>query len=234
MFELHDVSSGYGANDVLRSVQLKVPASSVVALLGSNGAGKTTLLRTASRLVPLRSGSITLDGVDVSRWSADRLASAGVCHVPEGRGIFRQLTVRENLRLQVPSKDVRECLDHAIGAFPALGDRLDQLAGTLSGGEQQMLAIARAYVLNPRVLLLDEVSMGLAPIIVDQIFESLAELARQGVSLLLVEQYVTKALELADYVFILDRGRVAAAGEASEFDEDTVFAHYLAGEVATG
>jgi branched-chain amino acid transport system ATP-binding protein len=150
-----------------------------------------------------------------------------VCHVPEGRGVFPSLTVRDNLVLQSFAGAEKESLERAVSAFPKLGQRLDQLAGTMSGGEQQMLALARTYVQNPKLVLLDEVSMGLAPNIVDEIFEFLAVLAKEGASLLLVEQYVTRALAIADYVYLLKRGRVAFAGEPSELDAEAIAAEYV-------
>jgi branched-chain amino acid transport system ATP-binding protein len=227
VLELRDVHAGYGDSLVLRGVDLAVPAGKVVALLGANGAGKTTVLRTASGLLRPVSGSVLLDGVDVTRWPAHRLAQAGLGHVPEGRGIFRTLTVRQNLRLQADSLTLEEVIERAVAAFPILGERLDQVAGTMSGGQQQMLALVRGYIQSPRYLLLDEVSMGLAPIIVDEIFAFLEGLAQQGTGLLLVEQYVTRALELADLVFVLNRGELAFAGEPAELDSEVLFAQYV-------
>jgi branched-chain amino acid transport system ATP-binding protein len=230
MFELQRITAGYGATTVLRDVTLTVPAGAVVALLGPNGAGKTTLLRVASGLLRPSSGRIVLDGVPQTGRAVDRLARAGVCHVPEGRGVFPSLTVRENLRLQAPPGEEAEALERAGEVFPVLRNRLDQVAGTMSGGEQQMLALARTYVSGPRVVLLDEVSMGLAPRIVDEIFEFLGRLRAEGISMLLVEQYVTRALALADYVYLLQRGGVAFAGEPAELDGDELFRRYLGGQ----
>jgi branched-chain amino acid transport system ATP-binding protein len=155
-----------------------------------------------------------------------------VCHVPEGRGVFPPLTVAQNLELFSPPGQERESRDRAVEAFPILGDRLNQVAGTMSGGQQQMLALARSYVTNPHVVLLDEVSMGLAPIIVDEIFEFLERMAKQGTALLLVEQYATKALAIADYVYILGRGSVTFAGDAAELEGEDVFQRYLGIDVA--
>jgi branched-chain amino acid transport system ATP-binding protein len=230
MFELQQITAGYGATTVLRDVTLSVPAGAVVALLGPNGAGKTTLLRVASGLLRPGRGRILLDGTPLTGRGVDRLSRAGVCHVPEGRGVFPSLTVRENLRLQAPAGRENEALERAGDVFPVLRSRLDQVAGTMSGGEQQMLALARTYVCGPRVVLLDEVSMGLAPRIVDQIFEFLGRLRDEGISMLLVEQYVTRALALADYVYLLQRGRVAFAGEPAELDGDELFRRYLGGQ----
>ena len=227
MLELRDIVAGYAETVVLRDVSLTVPSGSVVALLGPNGAGKTTLLRVASGLLRPRSGGVLLDGIDWTRRRAPRLAAAGVCHVPEGRGIFPALTVRENLLLYAPPGAVGEAIERAGEAFPVLVDRLGQVAGTLSGGQQQMLALARAYVSSPRLVLLDEVSMGLAPRIVDEIFEFFGRLRNEGASLLVVEQYVTRALEMADYVYLLQRGRVAFYGQPCEVDAANVLNQYL-------
>ncbi len=231
MFVLEDVHAGYGGTAVLRGIDLIVPDSSVVALLGANGAGKTTLLRVASGLLHARSGRLLLDGEDVSRLSPHELVARGICHVPEGRGVFPSLTVRDNLMLQSPAGREQQSIDLAVSAFPRLGERLSQLAGTMSGGEQQMLALARTYVQSPRLVLLDEVSMGLAPTIVDEIFEFLGLLRDQGASLLLVEQYVTRALAVADYVYLLNRGEVAFAGEPAELEGEDVFAQYVGADV---
>ncbi|MCU1691105.1 MAG: transporter related [Frankiales bacterium] len=232
MLLLDDVVSGYGATTVLRGVTLAVPDGSVVALLGPNGAGKTTLLRTASGLLRPTAGRLLLDGVDLTRSSPHELQANGVCHVPEGRGVFRSMTVRDNLRLMALPGEESDAVDRAASAFPKLGQRVTQLAGTMSGGEQQMLALSRAYLQRPAVVLLDEVSMGLAPNIVDEIFDFLAALAAQGSSLLLVEQYVTRALAVADYVYVLDRGEVSFAGEPSELASDELFARYAGLEEA--
>jgi branched-chain amino acid transport system ATP-binding protein len=227
MLELRRISASYDGHPVLRDVDLVVPAHSVVALLGPNGAGKTTLLRVASGLLRPDEGQILLDGLDVTGFAADRLAKSGVCHVPEGRGVFGALSVRDNLRLQAKPGADRHAIVVAAEAFPRLGERLGQLAGTLSGGEQQMLAIARTYVANARLALLDEVSIGLAPLIVDEIFASLHSLARAGTAMLVVEQYVGKALEFADYVYILNKGRIQFVGEPDEVGEEQILASYL-------
>ena len=210
MLSLHGVTAGYGTTTVLRDVDLRVPDGSVVALIGPNGAGKTTLLRVASGLIRATTGSFEIDGLDVSGAGPSGLVGHGVCHVPEGRGVFRDLTVRENLQLfAAGSRSTEDGIGRAVDAFPRLGERLGQTAGTMSGGEQQMLALARAYVTTPRFVLLDEVSMGLAPNIVDEIFAFLARLSAEGCALLLVEQFVTKALAIADYACLMDRGTVS-------------------------
>jgi len=222
----------YGSATVLREVDLQVKQGQVVALLGANGAGKTTLMRAAAGLVPSTAGSMTLDGKQVGSASAHQRARRGLCLVPEGRGVFPNLTVRENLRLQGAPSERRQTLERIVEAFPGLGDRLGQRAGSLSGGQQQMVALGRALVSNPSVVLLDEVSMGLAPLIVDQIFEALEGLARTGVSLLLVEQYVSKALSMADHVYVLDRGSISWSGPPSDITEEEIMQRYLAINVA--
>jgi branched-chain amino acid transport system ATP-binding protein len=227
LLELRNITAGYDTGIVLRDVNLVVPDDAVVALLGPNGAGKTTLLRVASGLLAPTSGQILVDGEDVTGQRPHGMAKRGVVHVPEGRGIFPSLTVNDNIQLQARSGRFRQALQTAADTFPKLGQRAKQTAGTMSGGEQQMLALNYAYVSDPRVVLLDEVSMGLAPKIVEEIFGYLQDLARAGNSLLLVEQYVTRALALADYVYILDRGRVTFAGEAAEVDEETMMNAYL-------
>ncbi|MGQ0624830.1 MAG: ABC transporter ATP-binding protein [Sporichthyaceae bacterium] len=227
MLTLDHVDAGYGQTPVLTDITLAVPRGAVVALLGANGAGKTTLLRVCAGLLAPTAGRMILDGVDVTGDAPHTLVPRGMCHIPEGRGVFASLTVKENLIVQSPRGREDEAITKAGEAFPVLGRRLNQVAGTLSGGEQQMLALARGYVQSPKVILLDEVSMGLAPIVVDEIFEFLRRLADGGASLLLVEQYVTKALELSDYVYLLQKGHIAFAGEPGELDGEDLFARYL-------
>ena len=222
---MRGVSAGYGSTQVLRDVTLVVPAGTVVALLGPNGAGKTTLLRACSGLLRPTRGSIHVDGVDATQASPHALVALSVCHVPEGRAVFPSLTVAENLRLLGGGSGDR--IDRAVEAFPMLGRKLAQIAGTMSGGEQQMLALARSYLRNPAYVLLDEVSMGLAPKVVDEIFDYLTRLAATGAALLLVEQYVHKALALADLAYVINKGRITFAGEASELDPDALAESYL-------
>jgi branched-chain amino acid transport system ATP-binding protein len=229
MLELRNICAGYDTGMVLRNVDLTIPDNAVVALLGPNGAGKTTLLRVAAGLLRPTSGQILIDGEDVTGAPPFEVNRRGVCLVPEGRGIFRALSVADNLRLQAGKGSARAAIVRAVEAFPRLGERLKQNAGTLSGGEQQMLALAHAYVSQPSVVLLDEVSMGLAPKIVDEIFVHLQNIAAEGAALLLVEQYIPRALELADYVCILQRGRVRFVGEPGEINESVVIESYLGG-----
>jgi branched-chain amino acid transport system ATP-binding protein len=230
MLTLRNVTAGYGDTIVLRDVTLEVPASRAVALLGPNGAGKTTLLRVASGLIQPVSGQVVLADQDVTGQDAAALARKGLCHIPEGRGIFPSLTVRENLRLSAGKADEAECIERAVTAFPPLRTRMKQVAGSMSGGEQQMLAISRAYIANPKVVLVDEASMGLAPIVVDALFEFLEQL--EG-ALLLVEQYVTRALKLADTAYLISNGSIVNSGPAAGFDAQEIFASYLNIDVAT-
>jgi branched-chain amino acid transport system ATP-binding protein len=227
MLNLDRIVAGYGQTTVLRDVRLVVPDGSVVALLGPNGAGKTTLLKVASGLLAPTSGRVLLDTADVTGERPHQLQARGVCHVPEGRGVFPTLTVRENLELQALDAERSAAVERAVSAFPRLGERLTQLAGTMSGGEQQMLALARTYVQSPSLVLLDEVSMGLAPNIVDEIFLFLESLARGGTSLLLVEQYVTRAMAICDYVYLLNKGSVVFKGEPSEVSAEELHAQYV-------
>jgi len=226
------LTAGYGRTTVLRDVNLDVPAGTVAALLGPNGAGKTTLLRAAAGLLRPSAGTVTVGGVNVDRARPHQRARAGLCLIPEGRGIFAALSVRENLLLQIPKWNHTARIDEAVQLFPALGERLGQTAGRLSGGQQQMLALSRCVLANPSVILLDEVSMGLAPIVIDQIFASLQQLAGRGVALLIVEQYVNRALAMADTVHLMNRGQLAYSGPSAGLDEDAVVAQYLTGGVA--
>ena len=225
--ELRGVSAGYGTTQVLWDVSLTVPAGAAVALLGPNGAGKTTLLRTVSGFLPVTGGDVALRGTPVTRQRPHRRFGAGLCHVPEGRGVFRALSVRENLLLQARKGTEEEAVERAAAAFPVLGRRMHQRAGTLSGGEQQMLAMAAAHIRRPEVVLVDEASLGLAPIIVDEIFAFLAHLVAEGAALLLVDQFVTRALAVADTAYVLRRGRIVHSGPAAELAEGDVFEHYI-------
>ena len=229
LLEVRGLRAGYGRTEVLRGVDLTVPEGATVVLLGPNGAGKTTLLRTLAGLLPATAGEIRFRGETLRRLSAHRRARQGVCLIPEGRGIFRRLTVRENLVVQADAGGVAAAVDRAAALFPILGERLDQPAGTLSGGQQQMLALARAFVTGAPLILADELSMGLAPVVVDDIFAVLGALRREGRSLLLVEQYVERAVAVADYVYILGKGHIVFAGEPAECTSGAVFARYLEG-----
>ena len=225
--DMRGVSSGYGSTTILREIDVSVPAGSVTALLGPNGAGKTTLLKTMSGLIKPTAGRVQLDGVEVSRLAPNKRAALGLCHIPEGRGVFRSLTVRENLRLQAEPGSESEATERCIAAFPILGERIGQVAGTLSGGQQQMLAMARAYARSPRLVLVDEASLGLAPIVVDEIFSFLAKITQEGASLLIVDQFVARALAMASKVYVLSRGVIAFCGTPAELQQGDVFKRYL-------
>jgi branched-chain amino acid transport system ATP-binding protein len=224
---LEGVRAGYGRTVVLRDVDLVVPPGRTVALLGANGAGKTTLLQTAAGLVAASAGRIWLHGQRVEHLPEHARAALGLCLIPEGKGIFRQLTVRENLAMFAGGKRVGEAIDRAAAAFPILGERLSQEAGTMSGGQQQMLALSRALVIDASVILADELSLGLAPVVVDEIFEALEALRAQGRSLLLVEQFVDRALAIADYVYILHKGDVVFVGEPQQCSDQHIFEQYV-------
>jgi branched-chain amino acid transport system ATP-binding protein len=228
--EIEGVVGGYQDSIVVHDVSIAVAPGSVVGLLGPNGAGKTTLLRLASGLLRPATGRIVLDGADVTKLSPHARAELGLCHIPEGRAIFPSLTVRENIVLHAPRGTEGHVLDAAVDAFPILGERLKARATTLSGGQQQMLALVPAFVTAPKVVLVDEASLGLAPVLVDAIFELLARLAARGVAMLVVEQYVKRALALADTAYVLNLGRVELAGSPSDLAGSSLLASYLGGE----
>lgn len=225
--ELREVTAGYGEFTALWNVSFSVPAGSVVALIGPNGAGKTTAMRVASGLLRPAAGQVLLDGRDMTRATPDARGRAGLCLIPEGRGIYRSLTVKENLQLHAGGNRALAAIEPAIAAFPVLGTRLGQRAGSLSGGEQQMLAVSRAYLAHPRVVLLDELSMGLAPLVINEILASIDRLIKTGVSVLIVEQLVRRALEMADYAVVLVKGAVVSAGRAAEITEERLASLYL-------
>ena len=219
ILELVDVHAAYGRIEVLRGVDLSVPRGAVMALLGANGAGKTTLLRVISGLMAPTSGHIHLSGAHVNGSSPDALTRAGLTMVPEGRGVFPNLTVEENLWLSSYSgQPVEKILTEAYSRFPRLKERRRQLAGSLSGGEQQMLSLSRALASDPALLLLDELSMGLAPLIVESLYDSVAEIAERGVSILVVEQFASSALRVADYAAVMHGGRIVDTGEPGEIE----------------
>jgi branched-chain amino acid transport system ATP-binding protein len=232
--ELADVHAAYGRVEVLHGISLTVPAGCVVAVLGPNGVGKTTTLRAISGTLPVSRGTIRLDGHRIENRRPSAIAAKGVVLVPEGRGIFPALTVRENLRIahqacpgdSTPSWDA--WCSEVDATFPRLLERLDQTAGLLSGGEQQMLALCRALVGDPKVVLFDELSMGLAPVLVDVLFDRVASLREQGRTIVLVEQYLSHALRLADVVYVLRKGEVAWVGEPGEVRDRPDALEYLA------
>jgi branched-chain amino acid transport system ATP-binding protein len=207
-----------------------VPQGAAVALLGANGAGKSTMLRTISGVIRAERGRIQVHGQRIERRPAYRIARMGVVHVPEGRGVFPSLTVRENLLMAISAMSgAVDPVEEGTALFPALGNRLAQIAGSLSGGEQQMLALARALMAKPKLLMVDEISMGLAPIIVGQLFETLRERVASGVSLLIVEQYVEAALGMADYGYVMDKGGIVDVGEPADLRRRGLVTAYLGG-----
>jgi branched-chain amino acid transport system ATP-binding protein len=221
LLELDEIRAAYGAIEVLHGVDLVVPPGAVVALLGANGAGKSTTVKVAAGLLASTAGKVRVAGHDVTGASCHDLARIGVCTIPEGRGVFPNLTVRENLWMATQVSGRLDSLEEAAYArFPLLGDRRTQLAGSLSGGEQQMLALSRALVTDPAVLVLDELSMGLAPIVVQQLYEIVAQVAHEGISILVVEQFARAVLGIADRAAIMVNGVVAHAGTPAELQSE--------------
>ena len=217
ILEVVDLRAAYGRIEVLRGVDLRVPKGAVVALLGPNGAGKSTLVKVISGQKPATSGDIHLGGVHVQDTAPEELARLGLCTIPEGRSVFPNLSVEENLTLMsYAGVGTEAILDTAYTYFPRLHQRRHQLAGTMSGGEQQMLAMSRALASDPALLLLDELSMGLAPLIVDELYDTVAQIAESGVSILCIEQFARTALRVSDYAAVMTGGRIVATGEPAE------------------
>ncbi|MDY7547969.1 ABC transporter ATP-binding protein [Glaciimonas sp. Gout2] len=238
MLSISNLHAAYGKVEVLHGISLEVPKGKVVTLVGSNGAGKTTTMRAISGMLKPRMGTITLGGKDVTGLDSHKIARAGLAHSPEGRRVFATMSVTDNLLLGAfprftkarPRGDIAHDLEKALELFPRLKERQTQLAGTLSGGEQQMLAMARAVMLNPEVILLDEPSMGLAPILVEEVFRIIMRLKEQGITMLLVEQFAAAALNVADYGYVLENGRISVHGPAEKLRNDpAVQAAYLGG-----
>jgi branched-chain amino acid transport system ATP-binding protein len=238
MLTIQNLSAGYGKVQVLHGISIEVPKGKVVTLIGSNGAGKTTTMRAVSGMIKPTAGEITLNGKRIDGLESYHIAKRGLAHSPEGRRVFATMTVTDNLTLGAfprltgcrPRGDVAGDLERALELFPRLKERRAQLAGTLSGGEQQMLAMARAVMLNPDVVLLDEPSMGLAPILVAEVFKIIARLKGEGVTMLLVEQFAAAALGVADYGYVLENGRISLHGAAESLRNDPkVKAAYLGG-----
>ena len=231
MLVVDDVFSGYGKSQVLHGVSLSVDEGEIVALIGANGAGKTTLLKTISGLVQARSGTIKFQNTEIQNLSAHRIVESGVSQVAEGRAMLKRMTVLENLRIGAhvrKDKEVGQDIDQIFSKFPVLGERHDQLAGLLSGGEQQMLAIGRALMARPRILLLDEPSLGLAPMVVTEIFRTLRALRDDETTIFLVEQNARRALQVADRGYVLERGQIALEGTGQRLlDDETIQQTYL-------
>ena len=234
LLQIEDLEAGYGAIAALRGVTLEVRAGEIVTLIGSNGAGKSTLLRSVSGLVRPRRGRIVLDGEDIGSARPDQIVRLGVCHVPEGRRIFANLSVLENLQMggYVRRGSSAETLEQVLSLFPRLRERLKQAGGTLSGGEQQMLAIGRALMAQPRLLLLDEPSLGLAPRLVQQIFEIIQTIHAAGTTVVLVEQNAHQALRIASRAYVLETGSLVLEGSAAELAADPRVRRAYLGEEA--
>jgi len=223
LLEVSNLHSGYGKVEILKGMSLKVPAGKIISLIGCNGAGKTTFLMTLSGLVAARKGSIHFEGKPIEKLAPDMIVRRGITHVPEGRRVFQHLTVSENLDLGAYTRcnaaEVRRDREEMLELFPVLKKRLKGLAGNLSGGEQQMLAMARALISRPRLLLLDEPSLGLAPKMVEVIFNLIQKIHKNGMTVLLVEQNAFKALEIADYGYVIESGRIQMEGAGRELLE---------------
>lgn len=232
MLKVDDLHVYYGAIHAIKGISFEVKEGEIVALIGANGAGKSTILKTISGLMHPRSGSISFAGQDITHMEAHKLVPLGLAQVPEGRRIFLQMTVQENLEMgSYINKEVSQAdLDMVFDYFPRLKERRKQVAGTLSGGEQQMLAMSRALMSHPKLMMLDEPSMGLAPILVDQIFQIIQELHKNGTTILLVEQNARKALQIADRAYVLETGNITLSGTGAELSSsDAVKKAYLGG-----
>ncbi len=234
MLEVVNLEVNYGAIKALKNISFKVKSGQIVTLIGANGAGKSTTLRTISGLIKPKDGHIYFKGQEITNYEAHKIVELGISHVPEGRRIFETLTVMENLELAawtIKDKKIRkERFERVFDIFPRLKERRKQLAGTLSGGEQQMLSVARALTTGGELMLLDEPSMGLSPVLVDEIFQVLCQINLQGITILLVEQNARKALEIANYAYVLEAGTIALQGEGKELKEDSrVKEAYLGG-----
>lgn len=226
MLQVKDVHSYYGNIHALKGINLEVNEGEVVTLIGGNGAGKTTTLRTISGLMRPRTGSMVFEGNDLTSYEPHQLVSRGIAMVPEGRGVFAKLTVEENLEMGAFHRNdtdgIREDIERSYQLFPRLGERRTQLAGTMSGGEQQMLAVTRALMGKPRLLLMDEPSMGLAPVLVDVIFDAIEEINKQGMTILLVEQNAHLALQVADRGYVLQTGEIVLTDDAKALQSDPI------------
>jgi branched-chain amino acid transport system ATP-binding protein len=228
ILSVRDLSGGYGQLRVLRDINLDLPEGTVCALLGRNGVGKSTLLRTLAGLLKAHGGTVLFHGTDITTMKPQRRAGFGLCFIPEGRAVFRDLTVEDNIRLFAPASMKGEAHDKVYSSFPRLGERRRLLASQMSGGEQQMLALARAFLADPSLVLVDEPSFGLAPRAIDVVFDALRVLAEGGATILLVEQYVERALALAHEVYVMDKGELTYAGEARDLTADEVTSRYFA------
>ncbi|MBE7001673.1 MAG: ABC transporter ATP-binding protein [Ruminococcaceae bacterium] len=234
LLEVKDLEVYYGVICALKGISFQVNEGEIVALIGANGAGKTTMMQSVVGIIPKKSGVVTFDGTDITKTPCHKIVKLGMTQVPEGRRIFQELTVYENLMMGAftknDQKQFKDDLDKMFDLFPRLKERRNQIAGTLSGGEQQMLAMSRALMSNPKLLMLDEPSMGLAPILVDQIFDIIKELHKAGTTILLVEQNANKALQIADRAYVLETGSIMLSGTGAELAQsDAVRKAYLGG-----
>ena len=220
MLEVKDLQVYYGVIQALKGISFEVEQGDVVALIGANGAGKTTTLHTITGLLPSKAGSITFEGTDITHVPGYKLVSMGIAHVPEGRRVFASLTVLQNLKMgaytRSDKKEIEDTIEMIYKRFPRLKERKNQLAGTLSGGEQQMLAMGRALMSHPRLIVLDEPSMGLSPLYVNEIFDIIQEINKDGVTVLLVEQNAKKALSISNKAYVLETGNIVLSGDAKE------------------
>lgn len=232
MLEINDLEVCYGVIRAIKGVSFEVNQGEVIALIGANGAGKTTILHTITGLIPAEKGSILFDGKELTKTPAHKIVSMGMAHVPEGRRVFAQLSVLENLKLGAYTRknkaEIEESLQMVYDRFPRLEERKNQVAGTLSGGEQQMLAMGRALMSKPRIILMDEPSMGLSPLLVSEIFDIIKVISEGGTTVLLVEQNAKKALSIADRAYVLETGNITLSGKASDLmNDDSVKKAYL-------
>lgn len=232
MLEVKDIQVYYGMIQAIKGVSFHVEQGEVIALIGANGAGKTTILHTISGLLAPKCGSVLFEGKDITKIPGHKIVSMGMAHVPEGRRVFAQLTVLQNLKMgaytRKDKEEIQQTLQTVFERFPRLEERQNQLAGTLSGGEQQMLAMGRALMSHPKILLMDEPSMGLSPIFVNEIFDIIQEVSKSGTTVLLVEQNAKKALSIADRAYVLETGKIVLEGKASDLlQDDSIKKAYL-------
>lgn len=232
MLEVKDIEVYYGVIQAIKGISFEVNEGEVIALIGANGAGKTTTLHTITGLLSPKKGSVTFEGQDITKVPAHKIVSLGMAHVPEGRRVFAELTVYQNLKMGAYTRkdkvEIEETLQMVYKRFPRLEERNNQLAGTLSGGEQQMLAMGRALMSHPKIILMDEPSMGLSPILVNEIFDIIKEVSASGTTVLLVEQNAKKALSIADRAYVLETGKIVLEGDAKEMmNDDSIKKAYL-------
>lgn len=232
MLEVKDLHVHYGVIEAIKGIDFEVNKGEVIALIGANGAGKTTILHTVSGLITPSQGTVTFEGADITKIPGHKIVSMGMAHVPEGRRVFQQLSVLQNLKMgaytRKDKKEIEETLETVYKRFPRLAERKNQIAGTLSGGEQQMLAMGRALMSHPSIILMDEPSMGLSPIFVNEIFDIIKEVSASGTTVLLVEQNAKKALSIADRAYVLETGNIVLEGDAKELmNNDAIKKAYL-------